>query len=148
MSIRQCRRAVINLDKIVNPKHNLKLRDFKPKTDFNIELLVGVSEFRNITCVTPFVTRSFELPNSKSTRWAAMVIGSWTRIRSKTCRSCSSFVRYSFFFNVIQLSCFFFFIFFPSSSSAYIYIDDAWSTNEALCGRFVCAGWVEAKWRL
>ena len=93
MSIRQCRRAVINLDKIVNPKHNLKLRDFKPKTDFNIEVLVGVSEFRNITCVTPFVTRSFELPNSKATSCEAMVIGSWTRKRSKTYLSCFGFVR-------------------------------------------------------
>ena len=60
VSIRQCRRAVVNLDKIVLPKHQLTLRDFKPKTDFNIELLVGVHEFRNITCQTPYVTRSFD----------------------------------------------------------------------------------------
>jgi hypothetical protein len=51
---------VINLDKIVNPKHKLTLRNFKLKTDFNIELLVGVREFAKITCVTPFVARSFE----------------------------------------------------------------------------------------
>jgi hypothetical protein len=60
VNIRQCRRAVINLDRIVNTKHKLTLRDFRPNTDFNIELAVGVSEFRNITCVTPFVARSFE----------------------------------------------------------------------------------------
>jgi hypothetical protein len=60
VSIRQCRRAVINLDRIVNSKHKLTLRDFRPNTDFNIELLVGVREFAKITCVTPFVARSFE----------------------------------------------------------------------------------------
>ena len=45
MSIRQCHRAVVDLDRIVLAKHKLTLRDFKPKTDFNIELAVGVTEF-------------------------------------------------------------------------------------------------------
>ena len=60
MSIRQCRRAVVDLDKIVLVKHKLTIRDFKPKTDFNIELVVGVQEFGEITCQTPYVTSSFD----------------------------------------------------------------------------------------
>ena len=60
VSIRQCRRAVVDLDKIVLVKHKLTIHDFKPKTDFNIELVVGVQEFRNITCQTPYVTSSFD----------------------------------------------------------------------------------------
>ena len=158
MSIRQCRRAVINLDKIVNPKHKLTLRDFKPKTDFNIELLVGVHEFRNIMCQTPFVTRSFEAFVCKAiTRftyenfWPIVaqfegdkVGGNGDRIVDKeTIKDVSLMFKFCsvyFLFQCYSIVMFFFFIFFSSSSSAYIYkyihIDDAWSTNEAVCGRF------------
>jgi hypothetical protein len=60
VSIRQCRRAVVDLDKIMLVKHKLTLRDFKPKTGFNIELVVGVQEFGKITYRTPYVTPSFD----------------------------------------------------------------------------------------
>ena len=60
MSIRQCRRAVVDLDKIVFHKHKLTIRDFKPKTDFNIELVVGVQEFGKITYRTSNVTPNFD----------------------------------------------------------------------------------------
>ncbi len=141
------------------PKHKLTLRDFKPKTDFNIELAVGVHEFAKITCVTPYVTRSFEAFVGKAiTRftyekfWPIVakfegdkVRGNGDRIVDKEtiketmCRSCSSFVRYIFFFTSHSFYSIVMF-FFSSSSSAYICIDDAWSTSEAVCGRFVCAG--------
>ena len=51
---------MVDLDKIVFVKHKLTIRDFKPKTDFNIELVVGVQEFGKITCRTPYVTHSFD----------------------------------------------------------------------------------------
>ena len=51
---------MVDLDKIVNTKLKLTIRDYKPKTDFNIELVVGANEFGNVSFQTPYVTRDFD----------------------------------------------------------------------------------------
>jgi hypothetical protein len=65
VSIRNCRRAEV--DKIVNTKRKLTIRDFKPKTDFNIELVVSANEFGNVSCQTPYVSRDFDTFVCKAT---------------------------------------------------------------------------------
>ncbi len=51
---------MVDLDKIINIKSNLTLREFKPNNGSNVELVVGTYEFHNIKCETPYSTPSFE----------------------------------------------------------------------------------------
>ncbi len=60
MNIKKCRRVEVNLEKIVDQKNNLPLREFKPNTGYNVELVVGTYEFHNIKCETPYATASFD----------------------------------------------------------------------------------------